>query len=75
MTPTLEEIRRHFRRETSKLDNWIYHRRIDEYLVQDPDFYDELKEINRQRRAEEITFGECHRLVGDLLRKYQKRDV
>ncbi len=32
MTPTLEEIRRHFRKETSKLDNWIYHRRLDECL-------------------------------------------
>jgi len=26
------KIRRHFRRETGKLDNWIYHRRLDEYL-------------------------------------------
>jgi len=31
VTP-FEELRRHFRKETSKLDNWIYHRRLDEYL-------------------------------------------
>ena len=28
----LDKIRRHFRRETGKLDNWIYHRRLDEYF-------------------------------------------
>jgi len=28
----LDRIRRHFRRETGKLDNWIYHRRLDEYF-------------------------------------------
>jgi len=28
----LSKIRRHFRKETGKLDNWIYHRRLDEYL-------------------------------------------
>ncbi len=33
--PDFEALRRHFRRETSKLDNWIYHRRIDEYFRED----------------------------------------
>lgn len=28
----IPKIRRHFRKETGKLDNWIYHRRLDEYL-------------------------------------------
>lgn len=28
----IHKIRRHFRKETGKLDNWIYHRRLDEYL-------------------------------------------
>jgi hypothetical protein len=28
----LEESQKRFRREIGKLDNWIYHKRIDEYL-------------------------------------------
>ena len=32
-----KEIRKHFRKETSKLDNWIYHKRIDEYFKGDED--------------------------------------
>jgi hypothetical protein len=28
----LEESRKRFRREIGKLDNWLYHKRIDEYL-------------------------------------------
>lgn len=32
MTPTIAEIRRHFRKETGKLDNWLYHMRIDDYF-------------------------------------------
>ena len=31
----LSKIRRHFRKEISKLDNWIYHRRLDEYFKQE----------------------------------------
>jgi len=31
----LSKIRRHFRKETRKLDNWIYQRRIDEYFKQE----------------------------------------
>ena len=33
----IDEIRRHFRRETGKLDNWLYHRRIEEYLPKEED--------------------------------------
>ena len=32
MSENINKIRRHFRRETGKLDNWIYHRRLDEYF-------------------------------------------
>jgi hypothetical protein len=32
MTEDIEKIRKHFREETSKLDNWLKHRRITEYL-------------------------------------------
>ena len=32
LSEDIEEIRRHFRNETGKLTNWIYHRRIDEYF-------------------------------------------
>jgi hypothetical protein len=28
----IDKIREHFRKETSKLDNWIYHHRIDHYF-------------------------------------------
>jgi len=28
----LEGSRKRFRREIGKLDNWLYHKRIDEYL-------------------------------------------
>jgi hypothetical protein len=28
----IDQIRQHFRAETSKLDNWLYHRRITEYF-------------------------------------------
>ena len=31
----LSKVRRHFRKETGKLDNWIYHRRLDEYFKQE----------------------------------------
>ena len=73
---SLEDIRRHFRRETSKLTNWAWvPLRITDYLVQDPDFYDELKELNQRRRAGEISADEWHRLTGEFLRKHQRRDV
>jgi len=31
----LSKIRRHFRKETGKLDNWIYHSKLDEYLQEE----------------------------------------
>ena len=27
-----DKLRKHFRKETQKLDNWLYHHRIDEYF-------------------------------------------
>ena len=27
-----DKLRKHFRKETGKLDNWINHKRIDEYF-------------------------------------------
>ena len=36
-TEVIDEIRRHFRRETAKLDNWLWHRRLDEYLPKKED--------------------------------------
>ena len=37
MSKSFDEIRRHFRRETGKLDNWLWHRRLDEYLTKKED--------------------------------------
>ena len=35
--PDIDKIRSHFRKETGKLDNWLYHRRIDEYFKEAPE--------------------------------------
>jgi hypothetical protein len=39
-----DKVRRHFRRETGKLDNWIYHRRLDEYIVQEKETPEDAEE-------------------------------
>jgi len=37
LSEDIEEIRRHFRKETGKLTNWLHHRRIYEYFQKKED--------------------------------------
>lgn len=76
MSEDLNKIRRNFRRETGKLDNWMYQPlRISDFSEKDLDFYEELKQLCRMRREGEISADEWHRLTGNLIRRYQRRDV
>jgi hypothetical protein len=43
----LEESRKRFRREIGKLDNWLYHKRIFEYLKEEKP----LKEVGPDGQA------------------------
>lgn len=76
MSEDLDKIRRHFRRETGKLDNWIQQPlRITDFCEEDPAFYERLKELNRMRRENEITRDKWYRLTGELLREHQRGEV
>jgi hypothetical protein len=45
----IDQIRQHFRAETSKLDNWLYHRRITEYSRDPDEEYRRRMEAQRPR--------------------------
>lgn len=76
MSVNFDELRRHFRKETGKLTNYIWHPlRITDFTRMGPDFYEEFKDLNRQRRTGEISGDKWHRLTGDLLRKHQRRGI
>ena len=49
---TIDEIREHFRRETSKLDRWIWYGRIEDYFKAHDEIHEERRRRLRRLREE-----------------------